>query len=93
MKSAIVLLSGGLDSAITAAYLYEQSKSLKACVFVDRGQSNFAQESHAAKRIADYLQIPLLRATFSIPDLKSILEKHLVRKICKSDHTKLCLTF
>lgn len=74
-KKAIVLLSGGLDSAIAAAFVRYLRYDLSAAVFVDRGQSNLKKESSAAKSIAEYLQIPLYKAAFSVPDLKKLFSE------------------
>lgn len=74
-KSAVVLLSGGLDSAITVAYLLWLGHDVKAGVFVNRGQSNFNKEADAARRVAEYFNIPLYNASFSVQDSKSIVPK------------------
>ena len=55
MKSAIVLLSGGLDSATVAALAREQGFALHVLSF-DYGQRH-AQELAAAQRIADSLEV------------------------------------
>lgn len=74
-KKAIVLLSGGLDSAIAAAFIRQCRHDLMAAVFVDRGQSNLKKESSAAKSVTEYLQIPLYNAMFSVPDLKNLFSE------------------
>lgn len=76
-KKAVVLLSGGLDSAVVAGLIMSgyYNVRLEAAVFVDRGQSNLFQESAAAKNIARYFTIPLYEASFSVPDLKKIFSE------------------
>lgn len=54
-KRAIVLLSGGLDSAVTAAIAREQNYSVYALTF-DYGQRH-AQEIAAARRVAGWLGV------------------------------------
>ena len=54
-KRAIVLLSGGLDSAVTAAIAREQGYALYALTF-DYGQRH-AQEIEAARRVAGLLHV------------------------------------
>jgi 7-cyano-7-deazaguanine synthase len=54
-KRAIVLLSGGLDSAVTAAVAREQGYALYALTF-DYGQRH-AQEIEAARRVAEVLHV------------------------------------
>lgn len=71
-KKAIVLLSGGLDSAIVAAFIRQCRYDLQAAVFVNRGQSNLAQEGLAAVRVAQYFGIPVYGASFFVPDLKKL---------------------
>ena len=52
MKSAIILLSGGLDSATTAALARDQGFELHALSF-DYGQRH-ACEINAARRVAEF---------------------------------------
>ncbi|MFW5770402.1 MAG: 7-cyano-7-deazaguanine synthase QueC [Spirochaetota bacterium] len=56
-KRGIILLSGGLDSATTAAYAIEKGYSLHAITF-SYGQRHDVEISFA-KRIVDYLDIKL----------------------------------
>ncbi|MBI2023220.1 7-cyano-7-deazaguanine synthase [Candidatus Giovannonibacteria bacterium] len=70
-KKAVVLMSGGLDSALAAAYLKKQGFSVYG-VFVNRGQTNFASELKAVQKIAAYLTVPVYNSTFSLPDLRSL---------------------
>lgn len=80
-KDVIILLSGGLDSAITAAYLQDRGHNVKAGVFVNRGQSNYKKELSAVGKVSNYLNIPLYQADFSIPDLGKILPKATRKKM------------
>ena len=80
-KSAVVLLSGGLDSAVTAAYLKANGYTIKAGVFVNRGQSNYKQELSAVLKVSEYLQVSLCSADFSLPDLSKFLSKEMRKKI------------
>lgn len=79
--SAVVLLSGGLDSAIVGAYLKHNDYDVKAGVFVNGGQSNYDQEFLAVRNVAEYLDIPLLSAEFSLPDLGKVLSKEARKKL------------
>lgn len=54
-KSAVVLLSGGLDSMVTAAIAQEQGFSIQALT-IDYGQRH-RRELQAAKEIAKHLQL------------------------------------
>src|SRR3989344_6919775 len=80
-KNAMVLLSGGLDSAVAAAYLPDKGYAVKAGIFVNRGQSNYEQEFKAAQKVSEYLNIPLYNASFSLPDLGKTLSKDMVKKV------------
>ncbi len=80
-KNVVVLLSGGLDSAVASAYLTADGYSVKAGVFVNRGQSNYERELSAVRRVSDHLQIPLYLADFSLPDLGKVLSKEMRKKI------------
>lgn len=80
VKTAVVLLSGGLDSAITTAYLLDHGYMVKAGIFVDRDQSNLENEKIAAEIIARRLDITLLHAHFSLPNLMGLLPKDIVKK-------------
>lgn len=72
-KDTLVLLSGGLDSAVALAFLKKRGYTIKGGVFVNRGQSNADQEAIAVARVGKYFGIPLMRADFSLPSLKKIL--------------------
>ncbi len=80
-KNFVVLLSGGLDSAITAAYLKTKGHIVKAGIFVNRGQTNYEHELTAAQQVSEYLNIPLIGASFSIPDLKKLLSEEDRKKV------------
>lgn len=81
-RKVVVLLSGGLDSAIVGAYLKHKDYSIEAGVFVNRGQSNYDRELVAVRNVAEYLKIPLLCAEFSLPDLSKVLSKEARKKLC-----------
>jgi 7-cyano-7-deazaguanine synthase len=52
------LTSGGLDSAATASFLKAQGAQVRG-LFVDFGQPAAAQEIVHAKKVAEFLQMPL----------------------------------
>ena len=58
MTNAIVLLSGGIDSAACALLLKSQMKDIRG-LFVDYGQAASELERPAAEKIAEWLQINL----------------------------------
>ena len=80
-KGAVVLLSGGLDSSIVVMYLRANGYDVKAGVFVNRSQSNYDQELTAVRKVAEYFEIPLLYADFSLPDLSTVLSKEMRKKL------------
>lgn len=57
-NEALVLLSGGIDSAACAAFLKDRTDNLRA-IFFDYGQLGRKQEEHAACAIAAHLRVPL----------------------------------
>lgn len=79
--NAVVLLSGGLDSAVVGAYLKHNDYNVKAGVFINRGQSNYDRELMAVCSVAEYLEVPLLCADFSLPDLGKVLSKEVRKKL------------
>jgi len=80
-RKAIILLSGGLDSAITALYLRDKRFQLLGGIFVDRGQSSLGKEIVAAKNIADRMEIPLFQTSFSTPEILLMLDDNTRKKI------------
>jgi 7-cyano-7-deazaguanine synthase len=68
-KSQLVLLSGGLDSAVLAYKLKNEGKNLRA-LYVDFGGSRVMPETTSAKAIARRLDIPFEIA--KIPDLREL---------------------
>lgn len=80
-KKAVVLLSGGLDSAITSAFLQKLGYEINGGVFVNRGQSNAGQEAVATAKVAKYLGIKLLQANFFLPSLEELLTPEIRRKL------------
>lgn len=62
--NVLLMLSGGVGSAIAAAYLLEKGYAIPAAVFVNRGQISARPERIAAEAIAQYLGIKLVRPQF-----------------------------
>ncbi|MCD7780851.1 MAG: 7-cyano-7-deazaguanine synthase QueC [Candidatus Gastranaerophilales bacterium] len=56
MNSAVILLSGGLDSVISLAHIKEYCNNIIALTF-NYGQKSFLSEENASKRIAKYYSI------------------------------------
>lgn len=71
-KRVLVGLSGGVDSALTAAFLQEEGYEVFGlyCVMHDADREGLSD----AKRVAEHLRIPL-----SVSDLREEFEKHVVR--------------
>src|SRR2546421_1277099 len=67
---AICLVSGGMDSCVTAAIAREQNDQL-AFLHVSYGQRTEARERRAFEQLADYYQVAK-RLAVSIEHLKSI---------------------
>lgn len=62
MATAVVLLSGGLDSAVAAAmFASAPGQRLAACLFGDYGQRARHQEAAAAAKLAARWRVPMLR--------------------------------
>ncbi|MBL8730853.1 MAG: 7-cyano-7-deazaguanine synthase [Planctomycetes bacterium] len=62
MTSAVVLLSGGLDSAVAAGlFAAVPGQRLAACLFGDYGQRAREREAAAAMRLAARWQVPFVR--------------------------------
>ena len=79
-QRAVVLLSGGLDSAIAVAYLQTRNYEIAGSVFVNRGQSNYKKELTAAVAVAELLKIPIYISKFSIPDLDTLVTEEARKK-------------
>lgn len=79
-KNAVVLLSGGLDSAIMSAYMKDRY-NLKAGVFVNRGQSNYNRELAASRAVSEYLKIPLFQTSYSLDGLSNLISKEAREKV------------
>ncbi len=58
MEPSILILSGGLDSAVSAAVAKTQSQPQLA-LFFDYGQRAASAEFQAAGKLAEYFQVPL----------------------------------
>ena len=63
-SNALVLLSGGIDSAACARYLQDEGFSV-SCVFIDYGQAAAKPERVAAAALADTLKTTLSVVTVS----------------------------
>lgn len=77
MESAVVLLSGGLDSCLSAA-LGRQECELALALTFDYGQRAAAREIHAAKKIAALWR--LRHQVIELPWLKNLGESALTHK-------------
>lgn len=63
MTKAVVLTSGGIDSAACAHFLKSQGNAVR-CVFLDYGQAAASRERTAATAVAKSLGLPLSIQTF-----------------------------
>jgi 7-cyano-7-deazaguanine synthase len=68
LRKAVVLLSGGIDSAACAHLLLSQGRQVTG-IFIDHGQSAAHCESSAASYMASHLQIPLRRISVDSGEL------------------------
>jgi len=57
-KSALVLLSGGVDSSVCLAFLQAQGLEINA-LFVDYGQSSAKEERAASLAVGDFYKVPI----------------------------------
>lgn len=57
-KSALVLLSGGVDSSVCLAFLQERGLEINA-LFVDYGQSSATEERAASVAVSDFYRVPI----------------------------------
>lgn len=81
-KKAIVLLSGGLDSAVVSIYMAHYTEyEVKAGVFINRGQSNYENEHWAVGQVSTYLKIPLIHAGFEVKDLRLFWGEAKIKKM------------
>lgn len=76
MKS-IVLLSGGLDSAVALAYARQES-AVALCLTMDYGQRAAAREIGAAAALAAYYNVP--HQIIELPFLKQVTATALVNR-------------
>lgn len=75
MNSAIILLSGGLDSVVSLA-LKQKELSIKHALIFNYGQKSFEKEFSAAKKVSEYYNIHL--ECINLDFLKSITNTSLV---------------
>ena len=80
-KRTLVLLSGGLDSAVAAEYLRDKGYEIIAGLFINRGQSNYRNEKRAVLRISKYLNMKVYFAQFSLLHLEEILSHEMRMKV------------
>jgi 7-cyano-7-deazaguanine synthase len=75
VPEAVVLLSGGIDSAACVAFLQRQGNSVSA-IFVDYGQAAADKERDAAASISDYYRIHLsqIRCEGASPKLDGFIQ-------------------
>lgn len=93
-KSAVVLLSGGLDSVVSLASVRETCK-VKKLLFFNYGQKAFEKEYKASLKIADYYDLSL--DVIELEWLKNITKTALVADtvipdISESDLSRIDLT-
>jgi len=74
-KSAMIVLSGGLDSTVSLAYLKEKL-DIKLAITFDYGQRAVIKEINASKQIADFYNIE--HKVIELPWLKEITKTALV---------------
>lgn len=77
MKQSLLILSGGLDSAVSAALAGEQSKA-RLALFFDYGQRAALAEQRSATRVAQWLKVPL--KTIGLPWLTELGQSALTQK-------------
>ena len=67
-RSALILLSGGIDSTACVHYYLDQGFDLKG-VFIDYGQKARKNELKSANKIVSHYEIELKRLTFTTPQM------------------------
>ena len=72
-KKIIVALSGGVDSAVTAAFLKKKNYQVTA-VFMNLGQACFSTSKKQAEKIAEFLNIPFYVFDFRKEFKKKIID-------------------
>lgn len=77
-KPALALLSGGLDSAISMAWMHSEGVDITSAITFDYGQRAQVQETAHARAICDYYKIP--HETISLPWFSSFNSKGLLSK-------------
>lgn len=88
MSKALIILSGGLDSTVSLAYL-KKELDIKLAITFDYGQRAYENEINASKQIADFYNIE--HKVIQLPWLKEITKTALVNqnnKIPEPDITK-----
>jgi len=66
LKSAMILLSGGIDSTACVHYYLHEKFHVQA-VFIDYGQKARMQELSSAKKIAKHYKVELKKIVFTSP--------------------------
>ena len=74
-NKSVILLSGGLDSAVSLAKCIEDF-NIKLALFFDYGQKSFVQEKIAVQKLIEYYGIKL--EVIDLPWLKNITKTSLV---------------
>jgi len=74
-KSGLIILSGGLDSTVSLAYLQEEL-DIKLAITFDYGQKSVNDEIYASKQIAEFYNIE--HKVIELPWLKEITKTALV---------------
>lgn len=75
LKSGLIILSGGLDSTVSLAYLQEEL-DIKLAITFDYGQRAVKNEINSSKQIADFYNIE--HKVIELPWLKEITKTALV---------------
>src|ERR1044072_590495 len=79
-SKVLILLSGGLDSSLTAAYLKQIGKIVYG-LFIDRGQRNLEKEMQATKRVSEILGLNMLyESSFSLKGIRDLLTPEIISK-------------
>lgn len=88
MKKCVILLSGGLDSTVSAA-VARKSFNRGLCLFLDYGQKAVLPEKQAVRRISAFLKMPL--KIVKLPFLAEMTRTALVNKAERIPESKMPL--